>query len=259
EACRRRNLTVWQPIPSSLLGTAFVRLGHVTEGLRLLEDAVRLSGELGIRAHLPAWKVNLAEGYLADGQHTRAQAAAQEALDLALSAGERAHEAAAHAVLGNVAASGNPLRATDAFEHFDAATRLAEQLGMRPLLAEVLLGLSRLNAALGEEASAKKHRASADDLMRELDMRHWQDRRETDVSELGQLFIVPRSNTGLYDLLTEELAGAQKIKVILDRRQDGRRQRQGVSTAERRQAERRRSAIDEDLQNWGLAVAPSLA
>jgi tetratricopeptide (TPR) repeat protein len=155
EACRRRNLTVWQPIPSSLLGTIFVRLGHVTEGLRLLEDAVRLSGELGIRAHLPAWMVNLAEGYLADGQHARAQAAAQEALDLARTAGERGHEAAAHAVLGNVAASGNPLRAADAFEHYDAAMRLAEQLGLRPLLAEILLDLSRLNAALGEEASAK--------------------------------------------------------------------------------------------------------
>ena len=130
---------------------------------------------------------------------------------------------------------------------------------MRPLQAEILLGLSRLNAALGEEATAKKYRATADDLLRDLDMRFWQDRRETEVSELGQLFIVARSNTELYDLLTEELSGAQKIKVILDRRQDGRRHPPSLTAAERRLAERRRSAIDEDLQNWGLAVAPSLA
>jgi len=130
---------------------------------------------------------------------------------------------------------------------------------MRPLQAEILLGLSRLNAALGEEATAKKYRATADDLLRDLDMRFWQDRRETEVSELGQLFIVARSNTELYDLLTEELSGAQKIKVILDRRQDGRRHPPSLTAAERRIAERRRSAIDEDLQNWGLAVAPSLA
>src|SRR6185436_12890324 len=148
EACRRRNLTVWQPIPSSMLGTAFVRLGHVAEGLRLLEDAVRLSGELGIRAHLPAWMVNLAEGYLADGQHARAYAAAKEALDLARNAGEQAHEAAAHAVLGNVAASSDPMRAADALQHYDAAVLLARKLGMRPLLVETLLGLSRFNAAL---------------------------------------------------------------------------------------------------------------
>ena len=90
-------------------------------------------------------------------------------------------------------------------------------------------------------------------------MRSWRDWRETEVSELGQLFIVARSNTELYQLLTEELSGAQKIKVILDRRQDERRRLRGLSAAERRQDERRRSAIDEDLQNWGLAVAPSLA
>jgi hypothetical protein len=73
------------------------------------------------------------------------------------------------------------------------------------------------------------------------------------------LFIVARSNSELYQLLTEELSGAQKIKVILDRRRDERRRLRGLSAAERRQDERRRSAIDEDLQNWGLAVAPSLA
>ncbi len=259
EACRRRNLTVWQPIPTSLLGAAFVRLGHVAEGVRLLEDAVRLSRELGIRAHLPAWMTSLAEGYLADGQYTRARAVAVEALDLAQAAGERAHEAAALAVLGDVAAGENPLRAAEAFEYYDAAMRLSQELGLRPLLVETLLGLSRLNAALGEEASAKKHRAAADDLLRELDMRSWRDRRETDVAELGQLFIVARSNTELYDHLAEELSGAKKAKVILDRRQDGRRQRSTLSPGERRHTERRRSAIDEDLQNWGLAVAPSLA
>jgi predicted ATPase/class 3 adenylate cyclase len=259
QACRRGNLTVWQPIPSSLLGMAFVRLGHVTEGLRLLEDAVRLSNELGIRAHLPAWMINLAEGYLADGQHTRARAVAVEALDLAQAAGERAHEAAGHAVLGDVASNCNPLRAAEAFEHYDAAMRLAEELAMRPLQTEIMLGLSRLHAALGEEASAKEMRAAADKLLRELDMRSWRDRRETEVTELGQLFIVARSNMELYELLSEELSGAQKVKVILDRRQVGRRQRPDPSQTERRRADRRRSVIDEDLQNWGLAVAPSVA
>ena len=259
EACRRGNLNVWQPIPSSLLGIAFVRLGHVSEGLRLLEDAVRLSGELGIRAHLPAWMVNLAEGYLADGQHARAHAAAKEALGLAHSAGEQAHEAAAHAVLGNVAASSNPVRAADALEHYDAAMLLTRQLGMRPLLVETLLGLSRINATLGEEAIAKEHRAAADDLLRELDMPSWQDRRDTKVSERGQLFIVARTNTELYDLLTEELSGAQKITVILDRREDGWRQSPSISAAEPHHVERRHTAIGEDLQNWGLAVAPLLA
>ncbi len=65
-----------------------------------------------------------------------------------------------------------------------------------------------------------------------------------------------RSNTELYDFLTQELSGAQRIKVILDRRQGERRQPAGATAEERRSAERRRAQIEEDLRNWGLAVAP---
>jgi hypothetical protein len=90
-------------------------------------------------------------------------------------------------------------------------------------------------------------------------MRSWQDRRETEATELAQLFIVSRSNTELYDLLSEDMSGAQKIKVILDRRESGRRAPSGLSADERRRADRRRAHIDEDLQNWGLAMATPLA
>ncbi len=116
--------------------------------------------------------------------------------------------------------------------------------------------MSRLHTALGDDVSAKRHRVAADALLRELDMRAWQDQRETEVTELGHLFIVARSNTDLYDFLSEELSGAQRIKVILDRRHGERRQPAGLSAEERRQVERRRAEIDEDLRNWGLAVAP---
>ena len=166
--------------------------------------------------------------------------------------------AAAHAVLGDIEASDNPPRTAEALEFYDSALRQSQELGLRPLLMETRLGLSRLNAALGEEVSAKEHRAAGDYLLRELDMRSWRDGRETEVTELSQLFIVARSNTDLYDHLTEEHSGAHKVKVILDRRQDGRRQRSSLSTAERCQVDRRHSAIDEDLQNWGPAVASSM-
>jgi hypothetical protein len=89
----------------------------------------------------------------------------------------------------------------------------------------------------------------------ELDMRSWQDRAATEVAELGHLFIVARANTDLYDFLAQELSGARRIQVILDRRQAERRQPAGAAAEERRRAERRHAQIDEDLRNWGLAVA----
>ena len=75
---------------------------------------------------------------------------------------------------------------------------------------------------------------------------------------LAEGYLADGQHTRADDLLTEELSGAQKIKMILDRRQDARRQRPDLTAAERRQAERR-SAIDADPQNWGLAVEPSFA
>jgi hypothetical protein len=67
---------------------------------------------------------------------------------------------------------------------------------------------------------------------------------------------VARSNTDLYDFLSQELAGARGIEVILDRRQGERRESVRVSVEERRHAARRRAQLDEDLRNWGLAVSP---
>src|SRR5206468_4726082 len=141
EACRRKHLTVWLPIPLSLLGLAFVRMDHVHEGLRLLEDGVAVSRELGIRAYLAAWLVNLAEGYLADGQHARALETAREALDMAREHGERGHEAQALQVLGDIAARGAAPNPPEARARYEEALCLAETLGLRPLVASCVLSL----------------------------------------------------------------------------------------------------------------------
>src|SRR5258708_19267824 len=68
--------------------------------------------------------------------------------------------AAAHAVLGDIEASDNPPRTAEALEFYDSALRQSQELGLRPLLLETRLELSRLNAALGEAARAKGHRTA---------------------------------------------------------------------------------------------------
>jgi class 3 adenylate cyclase/tetratricopeptide (TPR) repeat protein len=260
EACRRKDLTVWRPIATSLLGLALVRLGHHGEGLRFLEDAVRSSRELGIRAYLPAWQVNLAEGYLAGARHAEARATALEALALAQANGERGHEARALALLGDVAAQGGPARAAEALERYAAAIDLGRQLGLRPFLAETLLGASRLQARLGDAPAAARQRAEAEALLGAIGMRAWTGEREADPDKTGShLFVVKPANTELYEFLSEEFSGARAIKVIFDRRQGGRRQVAPANRdpGERRRSERRRIRIDQDLRDWGLAVAPS--
>jgi hypothetical protein len=119
--------------------------------------------------------------------------------------------------------------------------------------------LSRACAMLGDAEGAREHCGAAEALLRELEMRSSQDQGETEVAELGHLFIVARSNTDLFDFLAQELSGARRISVILDRRQGERSAPTGPSAEERSQAERRRAQIDEDLRHWGLAVAPRRA
>ncbi len=256
EACRKKHLTVWLPIPLSLLGLAFVRMGHVHEGLRLLEDGVALSRELGIRAYLAAWLVNLAEGFLADGQHQRALETARQALDMAREHGERGHEAQALHVLGDIAARGAAPDFAEARVRYEAALRLAGELGLRPLVAACLLSLGALETRLGRVESAARYRAQAQQMLDELDMRSGREQAEKEVTELGHLFIVARSQPDLYDFLAQELSGAEKIRVLFDRRRGEQRQRLEELTEERRRAERRREQLDQDLRDWGFGVAP---
>src|SRR3989441_1199695 len=255
EACRQKHLTVWLPIPLSLLGLAFVRMGHVIEGLRLLEESVALSRELGIRAYFPLWMLHLAEGYLAAGKSAQAAETAREALELAVASGERGHEAYAHHLLGEIALRGDSPALDEALERYQTALGLAEKLGMRPLAGWAHLGLRAAYAGAGRRAEAETHGATGETLLRELGISVWQDRAATEPTELGHLFIVPPSNPELYEFLTQELAGDPRMRVILDRRQKELRQEDGATGEEPTHVERRQNQIDEDLRNWGLAVA----
>ena len=255
ELSRRKGLKMWEPIPSSLLGLAFVRMGHVTEGLRLLEESVALSRELGIRAYFPLWMLHLAEGYLAAGKSAQAAETAREALELAVASGERGHEAYAHHLLGEIAVRGDSPALDEALERYQTALGLAEKLGMRPLVGWAHLGLRAAHAGAGRRAEAETHGATGETLLHELGICVWQDRAATELTELGHLFIVPPSNPELYEFLTQELAGDPRMRVVLDRRQSDLRHEGGATGEEPRHGERRQNQIDEDLRNWGLAVA----
>src|SRR5262249_48242442 len=103
DTCREKNLAVWQPIPSSVLGLTLVLLGRVEEGLPLLEDGVALSEELGVKAYLALWSTHLGHGLLIAGQRERAETVAQQARELALTHKERGHEAYVLHLLGEIA------------------------------------------------------------------------------------------------------------------------------------------------------------
>src|SRR5258707_8446962 len=108
DACREKSLDVWRPIPSSLLGLTLVLLGRREEGMRLLEDGVTLTEELGVRAYLALWTTNLGEGLAAAGPVQRARSEAPARLGLALRHKARGHPGGALRLMGELAALSDP-------------------------------------------------------------------------------------------------------------------------------------------------------
>ncbi len=69
------------------------------------------------------------------------------------------------------------------------------------------------------------------------------------------LFIVARDKRDLYDHLTRAFARHEAVEVLLDRRSGERRQRQAdAPVLERRRADRRRNAVDEQIRTFGWAL-----
>jgi len=257
DACREKNLDVWRPIPSSLLGLTCMLLGRADEGLRLLGDGVLLTDELGVKAYLALWTAHLGEGLLVAGQVERARTIAQRALELAVAHKERGHEAWALRLLGDIAARAVPGEdgsAAKASGYYAQSLALAEELGMRPLIARNHLGMGRLYRQDGDRAHAEEHLATASTMLSELDMRFWFKRAAEELMALGHLFIVARHNVQLYEYLKDEFSG-EPVTVILDRRQGERRRANLPHGQERRTGDRRAApSADEAIQTRGFVV-----
>ena len=158
-----------------------------------------------------------------------------------------------HVLLGDVAAAQVPPQMTTAIERFTAAIGIAEELGLRPLLARTQLALGQLHRRGGQVLEAEAHLATAVVLFSDLGMRAWLDRTEPELRALGHLVIVAKPNVNLYEYLKTKFAGDPNGQVVLDRRHGEPRPDAGASV-ERRAADRRRIAIDQALRSRGLAV-----
>jgi hypothetical protein len=151
-------------------------------------------------------------------------------------------------------AAASPADPAAAEASYRQALTLADELTMRPLTAQILLGLGQLYQRTGRPAQAADRLADAFMLLHDMGMRPWLSSALDELQILGHLFIVARSKPTLYDDLKRELDG-RPVTVILDRREGERRQRLEPGAAERRARDRRRqAAFDETLRARGFAV-----
>jgi tetratricopeptide (TPR) repeat protein len=152
------------------LGSVYARSQRIAEGLSLLHQALHAMEALGIGAYHSLLVVQLGEAYLLADRREEALAAGSRALTLARDRGERGHESWALRLLGEIASTRNPPDTATADGHYREALALADELGMRPLVAHCHLGLGRLYRRTGQREQARDHLTMAATAYREMDM-----------------------------------------------------------------------------------------
>ena len=150
---------------SSALGYAYALSGRSAEAIPLLEEAVERPVMAASQEGQSLRTIWLSEAYLLAGREADARAAAQRALGLARQHKERGHEAYTLRLLGEIAAREDPLDIGKAENHYRQALALAEELGMRPLIAHCHVGLGKLYRRTGdcEQAKDASHQWRRDD------------------------------------------------------------------------------------------------
>ena len=126
----------------------------------------------------------VSEAYLLTGRMQEAVHFAGRALTLSRDHKERGYQAWALRLLGEIAAHQDPPEVEPATHHYRQALALAEELGMRPLVAHCHLGLGTLHSRIGRVDQARTDLAAAIALYRAMDMTFWLPQAEAALAQV---------------------------------------------------------------------------
>ena len=88
-------------------------------------------------------------------------------------------------LLGDIATRREPPERDQAEAQYRQALALAEELGMRPLVAYCHLGLEKLYAKLGRHTEARAELSAAVELYRAMEMTFWLPQAEAALAEVN--------------------------------------------------------------------------
>jgi class 3 adenylate cyclase len=183
--CRTWDFPSWLPWLASRLGAAYVLAGRAADGIPLLEQSMEQAASMGWKADASPLAARLSEAYLGAGRVQDAATLAARALDLALEHKGRGHQAWALRLRGEIASRGDPPDVHQAESHYRQALALAEELGMRPLVAHCHLGLGKLYGRAGKREQARDHLTIAATMYREMRMSFWLEQAESELARVA--------------------------------------------------------------------------
>ena len=144
DLCREYGVRGLVPHIAAPLSAAYAGSGRVGDAVALRREAVELGPEVGLHADQSLRLAFAGEAQVAAGDMTTARELASQARDLAGRVGERGNEAWALKLLGDVDSRRSSRDA--AASHYRAAMDIGQSLGMAPLVDVCRTGLGRLSA-----------------------------------------------------------------------------------------------------------------
>jgi tetratricopeptide (TPR) repeat protein len=159
--------------------------GRPADALPFLEQALEQATSMKLMQSQALRLTRLGTAYLAANRTADALRAARQALELSRARKERGDEAYALSLLGEIASYCDSADIGTAKARYGEALNLADELGMRPLVAHCHLGLGKHNRRSGNRGQAKEHLTIATAMYREMGMIYWPEQAEAELGQLG--------------------------------------------------------------------------
>jgi len=181
ELCRTWQFVLGTPLVATALGAAYALAGRYDEAVPLVAGAVEAFRRR--ESHIWPGLVLLYAGTicLSAGRLEEAAIHTQEVLALTRRVRARGSEAHALCLAGDVALTTG---AEDASARYRDALALADELGMRPLVAHCHRGLGKLYRRTGKREPAQEHLTAATTMYREMGMTYWLEKAEAEQKAL---------------------------------------------------------------------------
>jgi len=183
--CKSTENVPWEIAYVAVLGRAQTLAGRACEAIGTLEEAVASASQKS-RVSEALWTTWLGDAYLAANRITDARRVATVALNLTRERQLRGEEAHALRLVAEIAVLQDPSDLRGAERHYHDAETLAEERGMRPLVAHCHLGLGKLYRRTGQREQAQEHLTSAMTMYREMGMTYWLAQAEAEIKDAAR-------------------------------------------------------------------------
>jgi tetratricopeptide (TPR) repeat protein len=183
DLCQSADLSRF--FPWMVLGVAYILGGRVTDAVPLLTQAIEQRSAMEMRIMQVLRRLSLGEAQMLVGRLEDAHALTERTLALIRTQKERGHQAYALRLLGEIAARHDPPHVEQAEAHYHEALVLAEELGMRPLVAHCHHGLGTLYGHVGRAQQARAALGTAIALYRTMEMTFWLPQAEAALAQTG--------------------------------------------------------------------------